>query len=65
MAASLTPCFSNLEFATWIGVFGPPGMARDVIAKVFDTLREGLDGFEAFYTTPRFWNVWQSKPKGR
>ena len=31
----------------------------------FDTLREGLDGFEAFYTTPRFWNVWQSKPKGR
>ena len=24
----------------------------------FDALRERLDGFAPFYTTPRFWNVW-------
>ena len=34
--------FSNLEFATWIGVFGPPGLPRDIVARVCDTLREGL-----------------------
>jgi peptide/nickel transport system substrate-binding protein len=28
----------------------------------FDALRDRLDGFEPFYTTPRFWNVW-SKDK--
>ena len=24
----------------------------------FDALRERIDGFGVFYTTPRFWNVW-------
>jgi len=24
----------------------------------FDALRERVDGFAVFYTTPRFWNVW-------
>jgi ABC-type transport system substrate-binding protein len=28
----------------------------------FDALRERLDGFAPYYTTPRFWNVW-SKDK--
>ena len=28
----------------------------------FDAVRERVDGFGAFYTTPRFWNVW-SKDK--
>ena len=28
----------------------------------FDALRDRLQGFEPFYTTPRFWNVW-SKDK--
>ena len=34
--------FGNLEFATWIGLFGPAGLPGDVVKKVVDALREGL-----------------------
>jgi tripartite-type tricarboxylate transporter receptor subunit TctC len=34
--------FADLEFATWIGLFGPAGMPKDVVKKVVDALREGL-----------------------
>jgi peptide/nickel transport system substrate-binding protein len=31
----------------------------------FDTVRDGIQGFEPFYTTPRFWNTWQTKGAAR
>lgn len=34
--------YANLEFATWIGLFGPAGMPADVVKKVVDAMREGL-----------------------
>lgn len=35
--------FANLEFATWIGMFGPAGMSRDLVSRITEGLREGLN----------------------
>jgi len=34
--------FANMEFATWIGVFGPAGMPKDLVARIVEGLRDGL-----------------------
>jgi tripartite-type tricarboxylate transporter receptor subunit TctC len=34
--------FANMEFATWIGMFGPAGMPKELVARIVEGLREGL-----------------------
>ena len=34
--------FANLEFATWIGLFGPAGLPPEIVKKVVAAMREGL-----------------------
>ncbi len=38
--------YANLEFATWIGLFGPAGLPADIVKKVVDAMREGLSAPE-------------------
>ncbi len=34
--------FASMEFATWIGMFGPAGMPKELVARIVEGLRQGL-----------------------